>query len=265
MIFQSSGDVLFSISGFPIYYYGVIMAVACLAGFFISYNVFKKTNPDLDYEKLWDFAVYILIIGFLCARFYYCMLNAAYYLQNPLDILNFREGGLSIHGGLIGGILGLVFLSKKYNLPVLKILDAFSCGTIFAQSIGRWGNFFNSEAFGFPTNLPWKLFIPLSKRPEQFANFEYFHPTFLYESILDIAIFGILLFLTKKFAQKRAGMVFCSYLILYSSARIIVEYIRTDSALNINSIPIAQIVSVLLIIAGIIGIVTIIKKNPKRI
>lgn len=265
MTFQSPGDVIITIGSFPIYYYGVIMALACLTGVFVSYKVFKQTNSKLNYDKIWDFSAYILIIGLLGARIYYCMLNMPYYIENPLEIFNFREGGLSIHGGIIFGIIALIFLAKKYKLPALNILDAFSCGTALAQSIGRWGNFFNSEAFGVPTDLPWKLFIPLSKRPEQFSNFEYFHPTFLYESILDLCIFAILLVIIKKFGTKFRGLTMCSYLILYSTVRLFIEGLRIDSALDIFGIPVAQIMSVLLIIIGITGIVTIIKKNHEII
>jgi len=265
MILQSPGDVLIEICGFPIYYYGVIMAFACLAGVFVSYKIFKHVNPNLNYAKIFDFAAYILIIGFVCARLYYCLLNLPYYLSSPLEVLNFREGGLSIHGGLIGGVCALIILAKKYKLPILRLLDAFSCGTILAQSIGRWGNFFNSEAFGYPTDLPWKLFIPISKRPEMFSNFEYFHPAFLYESIFDLIVFCILLWIMKKYAKKEPGITFYSYIILYSCVRLLVESIRIDSALNIHGIPVAKIISAILIIIGIIGIVTIIKKNPETI
>ncbi len=215
-------------------------------------------------RKIWDFSAYVLIAGILGARLYYCLLNPVYYCQNPLEILDFREGGLSIHGGLIAGISALVFLAGKYNLGVLKILDAFACGTSVAQSIGRWGNFFNSEAFGAPTNLPWKLYIPPVNRPADYINFPYFHPTFLYESILDVGIFLILLWIMKKFARKAPGVTVFTYLILYSAVRIIVESLRLDSALNISGIPIAQIVSVIFIFSGVLGLAIIIKKHFKK-
>lgn len=265
MTFQSPGDILFSIGGFPIYYYGAVMAIACSTGVFVSYKVFQYFNRDKNFEKIWDFAAYLLIAGFLGARLYYCLLSPAYYLQHPLAIFNFREGGLSIHGGLIAGAAALIFLSKRYKLPVLNTLDAFSCGAAIAQSIGRWGNFFNSEAFGSPANIPWKLYIPLSRRPEQFIDYNYFHPAFLYESILDICIFIILLFVIKKSAQKFPGLTCFVYLVLYSFARLLVETFRVDSALDICGMPIAKIMSFVLIVTGIAGIVTIIKKNCSKI
>lgn len=128
------------------------------------------------------------------------------------------------------------------------------CGSILAQSIGRWGNFFNSEAFGTPTNLPWKLYISPIHRPLEYVNFEYFHPTFLYESILDFLIFLILILSFKKLSDK-SGSLACICLILYSLVRIFVESFRIDSTLYINGYPIAQIVSAITIILSSIFLV----------
>ncbi len=247
-MFQSPGDVLFRIGDFPVYYYGLTMALACITGVSVAYLIFKKFNPDKNYAAIWDISAYLIIAGLLGARLYYCILNPVYYFSNPLEILNFREGGLSIHGGLIAGIITLILLSKKNHLPVLGVLDAFSCGTALGQAIGRWGNFFNSEAYGFPTDLPWKLYIPLSHRHAQLFNFEYYHPTFLYESLLNICIFLVLYLVMKKYAIEKPGITVCIYMILYSVVRIFVESFRLDSALDISGIPIAQIVSVFILL-----------------
>jgi phosphatidylglycerol:prolipoprotein diacylglycerol transferase len=141
-------------------------------------------------------------------------------------------------------------LSNRCKIPVLKLSDCFLCGTALAQSIGRWGNFFNSEAFGLPTDLPWKLFIPLSKRPAPFASNEYFHPAFLYEGILDLLIFFVLLALFRRFSKK-PGIITCLYLILYSCARIFVESLRIDSVLDIQGFPVAQVISAALILIAL--------------
>ncbi len=258
-MFKSPGDVFFSIGSLDIYYYGITMALGCLAGVLTAYFVFKKYNSDKNYDAIIDVAVYAVIFGLLGARLYYCLLNFQYYLHNPFEIFFFRQGGLSIHGGLIAGVLALVISSKKAKLPVLNVLDAFACGTVLGQAIGRWGNFFNSEAFGYPTDLPWKLFIPIQNRPVQLMNFQYFHPTFLYESLLDICIFVILYFVMKKFAVNRAGYTLFIYLILYSCVRLFVEHFRIDSAAYVAGIPVAQIVSVLLILLSVCGII-ILKK-----
>ncbi len=261
MVFQSPGDILFRVFDFPVYYYGLILAASCLIGVYTAFLFFKKYNPDKDYNAIWDFSAYIIIAGILGARLYYCLLNPVYYFYHPGEILFIRQGGLSIHGGVTVGILLLIILAKKHKLPVWNLLDAFVCGTAIAQAIGRWGNFFNSEAFGFPTNLPWKLFIPLSRRPVEYADYNFFHPAFLYESILDLIIFIFLFFAIKKFAKKQPGVTFCLYLTLYSLVRIFTEYIRIDSALNLYGIPVAQIISVCWIIIALVIMLLLYRKN----
>lgn len=244
MIIQSPGDIAFTLAGFQVYSYGVILAFACFVGVYTAYLVFKKFSESENPDCIWDISPYAIIFGILGARLYYCLLNYSYYFSHPIEIFYIREGGLSIHGGIIAGIIALYFSSKKCRLPFLKILDSFAVGAILAQSIGRWGNFFNSEAFGFPTDGFLKLYIAPAFRPVEFLGFEYFHPTFLYESILDFLIFLILILVIKKFSVKIPGLTLCTYLMLYSVVRLVVEQLRIDSALNISGIPIAQIISV---------------------
>ena len=260
-MFQSPGDVAFNFFGYPVYYYGIILASAIFVGIYCAYLLYKKYYEVSKAQNIIDFSPWIIIIGILGARFYYCLVNFSYYTAHPFEIFYIRQGGLSVHGMIIVGICGLWWLSKKYKMSFLQLIDSFLCGTALAQSIGRWGNFFNSEAFGAPTNLPWKLFIPISHRPTEFINYEFFHPTFLYESILDILIFVLLLILFKRLS-KTPGLVACIYLILYSFARILVESCRVDSVLNIAGIPIAQIMSLAIIIfASVFVIILIRKKN----
>lgn len=260
-MFQSPGDVAFNFFGYPVYYYGIILASAIFVGIYCAYLLYKKYYEASKAQNIIDFSPWIIIIGILGARFYYCLVNFSYYTAHPFEIFYIRQGGLSVHGMIIVGICGLWWLSKKYKMSFLQLIDSFLCGTALAQSIGRWGNFFNSEAFGAPTNLPWKLFIPISHRPTEFMNYGFFHPTFLYESILDILIFVLLLVLFKRLS-KTPGLIACIYLILYSFARILVESCRVDSVLNIAGIPIAQIMSLAIIIfASVFVIILIRKKN----
>lgn len=261
MVFQSPGDICFRIFGFPVYNYGITMALACFVGVYISYLMFKKYNSDKDYEIIWDFAVWILLFGIIGARLYYCFLNYEYYAHFPLQIMNIRQGGLSVHGGIIGGVLAIMVGARKYKLPLLNLLDSFACGTCLAQAVGRWGNFFNSEAFGYPTNLPWKLYIPIEHRPSQYIDYEFFHPTFLYEGILDVLLFAVLYFCMKKFAKLRSGATFGFYLILYSVIRLFVESFRVDSALDVLGVPIAKIVSVILIFIGTVILISTFSKK----
>ena len=259
-MFRSPAEVAFYIFGFPVYFYGIILAFAIFVGVYSAYFLYKKFYGGEKASCILDFSPYIIIIGIIGARLYYCLVNFSYYIVHSLEIFYIRQGWLSIHGVIIIGITALFAFSKIYKMSFLKLIDVFLCGTALGQSIGRWGNFFNSEAFGTPTNLPWKLFIPISHRPPQYMNFEYFHPTFLYESILDFIIFIILLCLFKKFT-KHPGMIACSYLIMYSFARIFVEHFRVDSVLNIHGIPVAQIVSLAIIFCASVFMITIICRN----
>lgn len=259
-MFVSPGDIAFNIGTLPIYYYGIIMAVSLCVGVFVSNLITKKFYPDLNPDIIYDIAPHIIIGALVGARLYYCLLSYDYYSQNLLEVLEIRHGGLSIHGAIIGGLITGILYSKKHKLPVLKLCDIFSYGLIAGQAIGRWGNFFNSEAFGLPCdNCMIKLFIPIYKRPLEYLQYNYFHPTFLYESILDICIFLILFFVVRRFIKGKDGIVFFSYLIFYSIARILVEHIRIDSVLNVDGIPIAQIVSAITIFISIIALVCIIR------
>ena len=263
MKFQSPGDIAFSLSGFSVYYYGIILAVAIFTGIYTAYYLYKKFYGNKNANYIFDFSPYIILIGILGARLYYCLVNFNYYLLKPIEILDIRQGGLSVHGMIFAGIISLYVFARIYKISFLKLFDVFACGAALAQAVGRWGNFFNSEAFGLPTNLPWKLFVPVQKRPIGFLNYEYFHPTFLYESILDLLIFIILVFIFK-YNTKHPGTIACIYLILYSVARILVEQIRIDSVFNILGIPVAQITSLLIIIAAVIALPFILKHNSNN-
>ena len=240
------------------------MAIAVFVGFCVTNYLYKKLQRisvatpsplegrgEGENNLILDISPYLIISGIIGARLYYCLVNYPYYIQNPLEIFFIRQGGLSIHGAIIAGALALFYFSKRYKIPFLCLTDIFLCGTILAQSIGRWGNFFNSEAFGLPCDLPWKLYIPISHRPLEYINFEYFHPTFLYESILDLIIFVVLFVLFKKFSQK-SGIITSLYMIFYAIVRILVEHFRIDSALNIAGMPIAQVVSIIMLLLGIL-------------
>jgi len=261
-VFQSPGEVAFSVAGMPVYYYGIILAIAVFCGVCVSSYIYSKLYDKSGGEKIIDFAPFLIFAGIVGARLYYCAVNYSYYISHPLQIFDIRQGGLSIHGMILAGIAALYFCVKKYNLDFFKTIDAMACGTALAQSIGRWGNFFNSEAFGVPCDLPWKLYIPPSHRPFSFTNYEYFHPTFLYESILDLIIFGILLIIIYK-CKRYSGLVFGIYLFLYSFVRIGVEYLRIDSVLNILGLPIAQWASVIIIIFTLFYIPFIIYKDNR--
>lgn len=251
-MFASHSQILCTIFGVNIYFYGVILALAIIAGTFVSEYVSTRFI-GLAKETVMDLVPYLVIFGILGARIYYCVLNYDFYLRFPTEIIALRHGGISIHGAILGGFIGLSVFAKRHKLSVLKLADVTSVGLAFAQSIGRWGNFFNSEAFGQPTELPWKLYIAPQYRPIPYQGYEYFHPAFLYESILDFIIFGILFWFVKSKNNKREGNLALIYLMLYSIARIVVERCRIDSVMYIHGVPVAIFVSVIiLVVAGIL-------------
>ena len=227
----------------------------------ISLNSYSSLNFCISLAKVIGLQdTYIIFSGFIGARLYYCLVNLDYYIQFPLQIFNIRQGGLSVHGMIFIGICAILYTAYRKKIDFWKLFDVFACGAAIGQSIGRWGNFFNSEAFGLPTNLPWALYIPLNQRPDAFIQYEYFHPTFLYESILDFIIFIILLVILRK-KHTSPGVTACCYLFLYSFVRIFVEAIRIDSALDFGSMHIAQIVSVVLMLFAAIFYFLVNKKS----
>ncbi len=243
----------FSINGFPIYYYGVILALAIFFGIVVSnWIAIKEYYLCGAVPRV---ATSIIIGGIAGARLYYCLLNCDVYLSNPIEILALREGGLSIHGAIIGGVIALLYETKQYNYNFGKLCDIFAMGLPIGQAIGRWGNFFNSEAFGTPTDLPWKMYVKKSFRPDEYFSQEYFHPTFLYESLLDILIFIILYSFILKRYKENTGIISASYLILYSIVRFFIEGMRVDCVKYIWGIPFPQLVSIVIILCSIIFII----------
>lgn len=241
------------------------MAIAVLSGIFFSNFVRRKFYSEIKENNFFDLAFVSIISGFIGARLYYCLFSFSYYSKHVLEIFDFRQGGLSIHGGILFGLVFGILFAKVKKLPILKFVDIFAYGVILAQAIGRWGNFFNSEAFGKPTEIFCKLYIPINHRPLEYINYEYFHPTFLYESVLNLLIFLILFFVLRKVFKKFDGFIFCSYLILYSIARILVENLRIDSILYVGILPLPIVVSILIIIFSFVIMFFIYKNHFKML
>lgn len=250
-MFTSPSQIICTLFGVNIYYYGVIMAIAITIGTLISDWAGTKYF-NLAKETIIDMAPYIIIFGILGARLYYCILNYDFYLRFPTEIIAIRHGGISIHGAMLGGLFGIWLFALRHKQSLIKLCDVSVIGLAIAQAVGRWGNFFNSEAFGGPTNLPWKLYIAPQYRPIPYQDYEYFHPAFLYESILDLFIFFILLYLVHSKKIKKEGNLTLIYLILYSIVRIFVESLRLDCVKYIFGLPVAIFVSIGIIILSII-------------
>jgi len=263
-MFQSPGAIAFTVASLDVHWYGIIMSLAILCGLFVILFIRSRFFKEISVDSICDLSFLLIIWGIIGARLYYVILDYKYFLRFPLEIPAVWNGGISIQGAVLGGIIAALFYSKKNNINFLKYADLFVFGLVTGQIIGRWGNFFNSEAFGLPCDLPWKLYIPYSSRPLEYKMYEYFHPAFLYESILSLIILFILYFILSKCTKRIDGVIFYSYIILYSIARILVETIRTDSVLNIYNIHIAHITAVFFIIAAAVGILYLRSKNNNR-
>ena len=263
-MFASLDRVAFYIADYPVMKYGIAMAVAMAVCVILLMQIRKIHYPEFSEDNLNDLALLIIISGVIGARLWYVLLNADYYFGNPFEIFMLHHGGISIQGAILGGITAGYFYTKKKNLNFLKLADLFAFVLPVGQAIGRWGNFFNSEAFGKPCNLPWKLYIAPEYRPIEYIDYDYFHPTFLYESIADICIFLILFFVLRKKFKGKDGTIFFSYLILYSVVRFFIEFMRTDSVLNIGNIPVAAVVCVIFALVGIFGLIKTLKNTPEK-
>lgn len=264
MIFSSPTPIAFQTGIFTIYWYGIMLALAFFVSFRICLLFAKQKYPEENQnvsKVLYDIVFYLLIFGILGARLYYVILNINYYLSNPFEIIMLNHGGLSIHGGLFGGAIAIIIYTKIHKLNFHKYADIIALGLPIGQAIGRWGNFFNSEAFGKPTNSFLKVFIPKENRPLEYQDYEYFQPTFFYEFLWNIVVFLILYFCIKKHFPNKSGIIIYSYLILYSIGRIFIEFFRTDSVLYIANISIAIWVSLLIIILASIMLILRIKNS----
>lgn len=253
--------VLFSIGPITIYWYSVTMLIAILTGIYLSLKEAKRQNKD---SFISDLIIYVIIFGIIGARLYYVIFNFNDYKYNILSIFEIWEGGIAIYGAIIAGFLTIVYLSKKNNQSIINTTDIIAPGLILAQSIGRWGNFFNQEAHGIATTKEFLQNIHIPKFIIEGMKIDgiYYHPTFLYESIWCLLGF-ILLILLRKLTKRKKGIMTFSYFIWYGIGRVIIEGLRTDS-LYIGNYRISQIVSIVLILSGIIGIILSIVKGNKN-
>lgn len=251
--------VAFNIFGFNVYYYSLCILLGVIVAYILITREGKKQGLTKEFTS--DLIFYTLIIGILGARVYYCVFNLDYYLANPSEILKIYNGGLAIHGGVIAGLIFVYFYTKKKNVSFIKILDIVAPAVIIAQSFGRWGNFFNQEAHGGITtyqNLK-NMHIPEFIINGMYIEGKYYYPTFFFESIWCLIGF-IILMIARRNKNLRKGFQIGFYFIWYGIGRFFIEAFRTDSLMFFN-LKIAQIVSLIGIIIGIIIIVT--NRNKK--
>ena len=261
--FTSPGPLVFQLGPLSLRWYGLLIALAVLAGLALATRLGKARG--IEPALIADLLPLLVLGAVIGARLYYVALEWRQYAANPLDALAIWRGGIAIHGALLGGSLTTVLYCRWRRLAFWPLLDVLMPAVALGQAIGRWGNFFNSEAFGLPTQLPWRLKIPAANRPPEFLEQLYFHPTFLYESLWNVGVCLLLLLLfraaTRGKIQLPAGALSCVYLMAYSSGRVWIEGLRIDP-LCLFSLPpfcegglrMAQLVSLLLIAVGGLGL-----------
>ncbi len=253
--FTSPGPIVVKLGPIVIRWYGLLIASAVLLGVSLSQYLAKRryVNPDL----ISDLSIWLVVGAIPAARLYYVLFQWSEYSQHPERIIAIWQGGIAIHGAIIGGIIAALIFARLNKISFWQLTDLVAPSLILGQAIGRWGNFFNSEAFGSPTDLPWKLYIPPDHRPVDLVDFEYFHPTFLYESLWNLMVFALLLTLffraLSKQSSLKVGTLFLVYGIAYSLGRFWIEGLRTDS-LMLGPLRMAQMVSLGGMTLGLLGL-----------
>lgn len=256
---------IFGQTTFAIYWYGILIVTGALLAAYIASLEAKRRGIDQDH--VWNGLLVVLIVGVIGARLYHIVssptgttIGLSYYLENPVEMLNFRAGGLGIYGAVAGGMLGLYFFTRYAKLSFVAFVDMAMMGLPFAQAIGRWGNFFNQELYGYPTTFPWgipidaahrlPIFQDLSKFPVDTTRF---HPTFLYESLINLGIGTIILYSTVRWRKSlKPGDLFLMWGLLYGLGRFLVEFQRPD-AWMISGIATAQLIGLgLMVVCGVV-------------
>lgn len=255
--------VLISIGPITIYWYSFLIFLSILIGLLIVKKEVVKTELDKDF--VFDLIFYLIPVAIIGARIYYVIFNYSVFKDNFIDIFKIWEGGLAIYGAVIAGILFTIYYCKKKKQSILLTLDILTPCLVLGQAIGRWGNYFNGEAHGVVTSLSYlkSLHIPDFIIKGMYINGNYYIPTFLFESIWCFIVFIILVIVRNKLKYKKEGIIVCLYFILYSLGRFFIEGLRTDS-LYIFNFRISQIVAIILIIIGIVGIIILKKKGDNN-
>lgn len=275
-MFTSPGPIAFSIGPRDIHWYGILIGIAIICAYILAEREVARRGGEKKHIE--SMLIPLVICGVLGARLYYVIFNLGYYFAHPLESLALWRGGLAIHGALIGGAIAFFIYIHRHKLSWRLYADAIIPGILLGQGLGRWGNFFNNEAFGGPTDLPWKLFIPEAFRPAGYGAVEYFHPTFLYESLWNFVGFVLLIILARRLypsTQKSdavsspsqthlpSGLIFFTYCIYYSLGRFFIETLRLDS-LYIGPLRTAQLASAVLLVTGLIGLILTLRAGRMR-
>lgn len=256
----------------PIRFYGMIIVLGILVGGFVATRERRRRGEEPD--RIWDALIWIAIAGIVGARLYHVFSTPAgcadnvpmcgwpWYSQHPFDVLLIWNGGLGIFGALLAGGLVVLIYARRHQLPLARYLDIAAPALLIGQAIGRWGNFVNQEPYGPPTSLPWGIpidavhrygaFTDLTQFPVETTRFQ---PDFLYESVLNVVGFIVLMIIARRFQSRlKDGDVFLLYLIWYPANRILVESLRPDAWTVTSGLATAQLVSLILIAIAVIGL-----------
>jgi len=243
----------------PFHMYGILLAVGVLVGVWVA----ERRWHARGYHRgtIYDLAFWIVVWGVVGARLYHVVTDYQLFDDDPLGAFAIWRGGLSIWGAVAGGVIATVVLTRRRHLPTLVVVDCLAVGVVLAQSIGRFGNWFNQELFGRPTDLPWGLEIAPAHRPVGYEQFATFHPTFLYESLACLAIAGVLV-LAERNLRLHQGQTFALYAALYTFARFFFENLRVDPAHEIGPLRVNAWVSLVVFVAAAVWFVWLRRHAP---
>ena len=252
--------VLLDLGFIQIYWYSLTMFLGVLFGIIVAYIEIKRRK--LDTNKFENMAFFAILFGFIGARIYYVLFNLDYYLKDPIEIIKIWNGGLAIHGAIIGAVIAIYVYCKKNKMNFIEILDVCAPALIIGQIIGRWGNFFNSEAHGGIVTREFLegLYLPKFIIDGMYIDGVYYHPTFLYESLLNLVCF-IALMILRRNKKIKLGFITGIYLMWYGVVRFFIESLRTD-ALMLGTLRMAQVISIIIFIIGLLLIIFS-RKNEK--
>lgn len=246
---QPIDRIAFEIGPITVYWYGIIIITGILLGWLLATRESKRLGLNKDIFS--DLLIWAIPISIISARLYYVIFKWDYYMDNPGKIIAIWEGGIAIHGGLIGAVITAIIFARKKGVSFWKLADIAAPSIILGQAIGRWGNFMNQEAHGGEVARSFleNLYLPDFIINQMYIDGVYYHPTFLYESLWNLAGFILLIFMRKLPLKK--GELFLSYLIWYSIGRFFIESLRTDSLMLTETLRVAQMMSLVLIVVAV--------------
>ena len=232
----------------PFHMYGIVLAIGVLIGVWVAERRWRSRG--YPHDGIYDIAFWVVVWGVIGARLYHVVTDYQLFTDDPLRAFAIWRGGLGIWGAVLGGGIAVVVVTWRRKMDTLAVTDVMAAGIVLAQAIGRWGNWFNQELFGKPSTLPWALEIAPEHRPLGYVQYATFQPTFLYESLYCLAVFGILLWAERRFRMCK-GQTFASYVMLYCFGRFWFENLRIDPAHHVAGLRINAWVAIGVFLAGL--------------